>query len=181
MRPDPKSMSAQSARAVADVFDRVERAWYPNEVTNIDESWDYQAWPVDEFMIGLEVCAKIPLPDRPGLKFLDVGSGIGTKLALASAYGFDVTGVEFRPQYAAMTRFICPEAKVYGSDARMFDYAPYDLIYAYLPLRRMGVLLDRITEQAKPGVVLFMPECDGLSERGWRKTLAWPSVPVWVR
>lgn len=171
----PLALSAASVGAMSVMIDRLERAWYPNEVQDISESWDYQAWPVDEFMAGLELCASI----TSGRDFLDVGSGIGTKLALAASCGWRVKGVEFRPQYAAMTSYICPEARVYGSDARTFGwYGDYDVIYAYLPLRRMGELLDVIDQQARHEAVLFLPECDGLEERGWGRH---SGLPVWVR
>lgn len=171
------SLSLRSGTAVANVMSRLERAWFPNEVTNLDESWDYQAWPVDEFLYGLELAATL----TEGRKFVDVGSGIGTKLALASEMGWEPHGIEFRPQYAAMTSYICPEARVAQIDARVVQtYGNFDLIYAYLPLRspRMRGLESTISLQAKPSAVLFFPEIDDLDQLGWKRVeRTW----LWVR
>lgn len=175
MRPDPMVLSPASIRAMSDMFDRLERAWYPAETVDISESWDYQAWPVDEFMAGLEVCAKM----TDGREFIDVGSGIGTKMALAARMGFNVYGIEFRAQYSAMTSYLCPEGRVYDIDARGFSrYGSFDVIYAYLPLRRMNALLEHMLPMVKPTAVLFLPECDGLYGRGW--VPADGKLPVWV-
>lgn len=174
-RPDT-TLTPRSVRALSDVLDRIERAWYPNELVDISMSWDYQAWPVDQFMAGLQVCETL----TSGRKFVDVGSGIGTKLALAAAMGWEASGVEFRPQYAAMTSYICPEARVYDIDARGFSgYDQYDVIYAYLPLRHMGALIERVMQYVKPSAVLFFPECDGLFGHGW--VPAHDVLPLWVR
>lgn len=170
------TLSDRAGEAVANVMDRLERAWYPNEIVDVSEAWDYQAWPVDKFLAGLEVAAGL----TEGRKFLDVGSGIGTKLALASEMGWEPHGVEFRAQYAAMTSYICPEASVAQMDARaLTTYGTFDLVYAYLPLRGplMLGLVAEITRQAKATAVLFLPETDDLGGLGWKRA----ADAIWVR
>ena len=117
---------------------------------------------------------------RP-LRFLDVGSGGGTKV-LAATMCFDVCdGLEYDTDAVSTGRrfldLLAPErCKLIHGDALEFsDYGDYDVIYFFKPLKghhRMIELEERIIAQARPTTVLlpvgefFM---DDLQSRGIHK------------
>jgi SAM-dependent methyltransferase len=112
-------------------------------------------------------------------RFLDVGSGIGTKLILAFELGFKAAGVERWEPYIAASRQLAPFALVYPDNAEGFPfYHNYDLVYYYglaPDMTRDGEIKRSITDRMKPGALLFTarrPFPDWLEHVGgliWRK------------
>lgn len=89
-------------------------------------------------------------------KFLDVGSGIGTKLMLASVL-FDAHGIELSDEYIYQSELLgCKN--VIKADALQFDrYGEFDLVYFYRPFRSDQMQKDfeaRLGEMMKPGALL---------------------------
>lgn len=165
--------------ALGTAVDRLEAAWLPVEQYAHPEFYDYQATPLPLFMDGLLLLREI----APGGRFLDVGSGIGTKLIIANQMGFEVHGIEVRSYYLAISRLLCPEAQVELADARGYaGYGNFDVIFCYRPLIRedaQRALEILLTEQMRPNAILFLPYRN-VYDLGW--TLADPSVPyVWIR
>lgn len=159
--------------ALGGVIERLEGRWV-SPVKSDGRFYDWVPLPVAEFLAGLRVCSE-RLVDRhrhwppEGFRFLDVGSGIGTKMVLASALGYAVTGVELRPEYAEASRELCPEAEVVCADA--FEWSGYgtaDVVYSYRPcldLEDQAGLTKRIVAEMKPGALLFLaggPDPEGL-------------------
>jgi hypothetical protein len=107
--------------------------------------------------------------------FIDVGSGLGDKVALAQCMGFEAHGVEineFLVKKANETvpfrvtdakKYLAPPVTAHGAeapptlyiaDALTFDYRGFDVIYYYRPFSDMKLeekLEKRIWQQAKPG------------------------------
>lgn len=101
-----------------------------------------------------------------GARFLDVGSGGGTKVFLASHYFDRCDGLEYDPGYAAAgdrtMRILAPEAcRVLHGDGLTFEhYGEYDVIYFYRPLNDDAMLHrleQRILSQARPGTIVLAP------------------------
>lgn len=104
--------------------------------------------------------------------FLDVGSGTGTKLALASALGWGrVEGVEHHASYAELSRHRWPDHPVTVAAAVDFDrYDEFDLVYSYrlcVDLGDQRELTALIAERMRVGALLFAaggPDPDYLVE-----------------
>jgi len=136
--------------------------------------------PMDRFSLLIGAAHRLCLAQqrpRP-LRFLDVGSGGGTKvLAAATCFEF-CDGLEY-DEFAVtegrrFLEMLQPErCKLIQGDALQFsDYGSYDVIYFYRPLKHTPLnaeLEDRIISQARPGTVLLNAgdTCfDDLAERG---------------
>ncbi|SDX48125.1 hypothetical protein SAMN04488001_3304 [Litoreibacter albidus] len=99
-------------------------------------------------------------------RFLDVGCGGGTKIWAALPFFPNACGLENNPTQvqvgaAAMAKLNAPENCILQADARCFtDYASYDVIYFYRPLKDpVGLkdMEDTIMAQARPGTLLIAP------------------------
>jgi SAM-dependent methyltransferase len=114
--------------------------------------YGWQPLSLIDFLDGMDVAK-----DRG--HFLDVGSGLGTKLKLADALGWAVEGLEIYEPYAEVSRQLFADFKVELGDA--FDYQRYgsfDLVYCY----RLCIASDDqdqlnhwIADQLKPGALFF--------------------------
>ena len=121
--------------------DRVRQGWIPFQVA------DFTA-------IMTEVMAV-----TDGVSFLDVGSGIGTKMLVASRlFGLTTAGIEFSQDLAAVSakRRCTP---VYVGDALNWpgSYGDYDIVWMYRPFRDeelQAQLEQRVYAEMKPGAVL---------------------------
>ena len=111
--------------------------------------------PLVDFFAGMAICAE----HATGKRFLEIGSGIGTKLFVASAMGWDVRGVEVRANYATVSRNIFPQLPVYKSAAETYvGYDRVDVVYCYRPLKdaEAQARLNRlIADRMRPGALLF--------------------------
>lgn len=97
-------------------------------------------------------------------RFLDVGCGIGTKVALADQFGFDAYGIEYNPRYVKdLHRLFGRDAhmkkSVWVGDALQYGkYADFDVIYFYCPMsdwRKQVELEKYICTQAKDGTLFI--------------------------
>jgi SAM-dependent methyltransferase len=111
--------------------------------------------------------------------FLDVGSGIGSKLFLAEQAGLQPAGLELRTAYVEVSRRIWPQYPVTCADALAYeDYGDFDVIYCYR-IAQGPDLQDRVNrriiEQMRPGALFFSaggPNPDWLEQVGdnvWRR------------
>ena len=146
-----------------------------------------------EFVAMLAEC----VAEANGDKFLDVGSGIGTKVLLAERlFSLDAYGIEYDETMAAYAnaddrRTLCWDALDAGADG----YEVPDIIWLYRPFRdgfKQAQLEHRIFENMKPGAIIagaawenkpngFEIIIDDLDEasqiRGaWRKPLGFETV-----
>ena len=114
-----------------------------------------------------------------GKRFLDVGSGLGTKLHLARILGFDAHGLELRGHYADASRELFSDCPVTVGDASAFsDYDAFDVVYCYRPCvdpDEQTRLNRLISERMATGALFFSaggPWPDWLDHVGgqvWRK------------
>jgi len=100
------------------------------------------------------------------LQFLDVGSGRGTTLLMASRFFPTVHGIELDPGYHEHACKLLNTDRTIGcssinANALEFeDYGNYDIIYFYKPISDIDRLVEmeaRIVAQAKPGTLLIAP------------------------
>lgn len=126
-----------------------------------EQRFDLVSLPLPEFCQAVD-----ELGPAGGRRFLDVGCGIGTKLAVAYFLGWgDLTGIELRADYAATASFVCPEAEVIVADAMEWDgFDAFDVVYMYRPFvddADQAALEARIVAQARPGTTLVWPQRGG--------------------
>lgn len=94
-------------------------------------------------------------------QFLDVGSGIGTKLIIAHELGYHPHGIERWSPYVDVSRTIAPFAEVVtasATDPPGGYYSRYDLIHYYgcsPDQAKDGAIKDRVTTHMKPGALFF--------------------------
>lgn len=132
----------------------------------------YHTWgalPLLDFYEGMEIAAEaLNYPQPPEmmpaidarLRFLDVGSGIGSKLFLANRLGWDVYGIEHYEPYAETSRLLFPQFSVERVAADDFDkYHEFDLIYSWRIVRdsvKQHILNELIVDHMRPGALYFM-------------------------
>jgi hypothetical protein len=132
----------------------------------------------DGLLLAREVIARERPYERPS--FLDVGSGIGSKAALAHEMGFAAHGIERHEHYLNASRRLFPHVKAVFASAETYDgYGEFDLIYCYgcAASREHQAHINRlIAEQMAPGAMFFAPRTldsdTGLEPIGhcvWRK------------
>lgn len=132
--------------------------------------WNYIAYSISDFLNHMKEAYQ--LLGQENLKFIDVGCGIGTKVALASFY-FDAYGVELNQKYVKAAKKITrakkflrfggykkgeQKQKIFQEDALQFDYSNYDVIYYFRPMRDNKMqkkLENRIWRQAKDGAIII--------------------------
>jgi SAM-dependent methyltransferase len=130
-------------------------------------------------------CPRCGVEEVGSPSFVDVGCGVGDKLALASDLGFEAHGIEvdpaavrkarraFRFRVRETTAYSAPPLlhepgggamTLYPVDARDFDLSGFAVIYFYRPFaddRRQRSLERRIWKQARPGA--FVIACGALT------------------
>jgi SAM-dependent methyltransferase len=169
---DPDAVNATQA-----LIERLEAQLTPPGPTQDPDWYGWIGFPVAGFIANL-LTARQFYPERSA-RFLDVGSGIGTKLILAHELGWVTGGVERWAAYAEVSRRLAPFAHVFSTDAQQFDcYHHYDLVYYYglAPDQVIDAQIKRhITDRMKPGALFFSgrrPHPDWLEHREaliWRK------------
>jgi len=127
----------------------------------------YEPTPVPQF--GM-LAAALPVPAR-SLVFIDVGSGLGRVVLLASQYPFkQVVGVEVSPALCQVARenlvrwrrssaeAACKDVRIVCRDAAEFRFPPGDLaVYLYNPFGDVSVqrLADRLAARPSGAFVLY--------------------------
>lgn len=94
------------------------------------------------------------LPDRPGLRVMDLGSGLGSLLAgLASRRAdLELHGVEMAPLNWLVSRLrLGASADIRLGSLWNEDLSDYDAVYAYLSPAPMARLWEKAAREMKPG------------------------------
>lgn len=90
-----------------------------------------------------------------GLRFLDVGCGLGNKVWIAQVLGFDAYGIEINQKYVEIASEYLGTHRIFCHDGIAFqDYAQYDVIYFYNPMPS-GELETAIVATAKKGAIIY--------------------------
>jgi len=136
--------------------------------------------PMDRFSQMVSAAHRVCLAlkrERP-LRFLDVGSGGGTKVLAASTTFEFCDGLEYDEPIVDSGRLFLQMLRaercslIHGDALSFSDYGAYDVIYFYRPLKLSDLnaeLEDRIISQVRPGTVLLNAggTCfDDLASRG---------------
>ncbi len=124
--------------------------------------YEYISLPADKFIEDLDNLDKL-LPSTGSFNFIDVGCGIGSKLALASYYGtydrkMNLHGIEITEEYVRVAKSLNPTSHVFVGDAILHHYGNYDVIYFYQPLFNQSLqnkMEERIIKTAKPGAYII--------------------------
>lgn len=94
-----------------------------------------------------------------GYTFLDVGCGIGDKVMLAQALGFEAFGFDYWEPYIKVAQSL-QGSSVWVDDAFAFEgYSGYDVVYSWRLCRDHGeqeALNQHITSWMKPGSFAFL-------------------------
>ncbi|MEO0864484.1 MAG: class I SAM-dependent methyltransferase [Pseudomonadota bacterium] len=166
-------------------LDGMHRAANPTAYTQSAEANDRGfhcdiALPMLQFSRMIAAAYRICLAQRKAgpLRFLDVGSGGGTKVLAATTCFEQCDGLEFETDTvdtgAQLLSLLSPDTcRLIHGDATRFDgYDAYDVIYFYRPLADAEGALEmeqRMFDQARPGTVLIVAGglfSEGLAARG---------------
>jgi 16S rRNA G527 N7-methylase RsmG len=157
---------------IALFLDAMHKAANPTGYTQGDDANEYGCHrdiplPMGRFSKMIAAAYRLCLAqqkDRP-LRFLDVGSGGGTKV-LAATTCFDLCdGIEYERSTVetgtSLLKLLSPnQCRLMHADALAFtEYEKYDVIYFYRPLvdfKKMVELEERIISQVRPGTVLLV-------------------------
>ena len=169
-----------SMEAMGYVIERLETAWIPPGFIPSPDLHVYEPMRADQFLDDLAVAIEF----APGKRYLEVGSGIGTKLLLAEQMGLEVHGIELRESYIAVSQYLCPNAPVELADARYYTgYGAFDIIHCYKPVTSFEALAEldeHIASHMKQGAILIHPYWAPKANRLY--TVAPTRRPdVWVR
>lgn len=167
-------------QAVGEVLDLLEEepGWRVPPSAERDGLCHWIASPLPAYLDGLRAALEF----APGKRYLEVGSGIGTRSSMAYRVGFDVTGLEIRPEYADVARRFVPECEFVVGDALSFNgYGDFDVVYTYEPMHHPAMrvaLCEQFTRYMRPDAVLIhLFHAGDMRERGWRS----PTAHTWVR
>ena len=129
-----------------------------------EQWWSYIPLPLDHWF---ENMATIRQTLGPGThQYLELGSGIGTKLALANELGYHTLGIEHHQPYIDTSRRIFPHCHVIHSDAAnpnhnlQPQYQNADIIYNYALATNAEDhhrINRNITKHMKPEALYYQP------------------------
>ena len=135
------------------LLDRLESAVSP-PLPDETRFYGWQPLPLIDFYRGLDV-----IGPGAGRSFLDVGSGIGSKLSLASQSGFAPEGIERHAAYVQTSLGLFPDLPVTLGTADAFDrYDAFDVVYCYRPCvdpNEQTRLNHLISDRMRPGALFF--------------------------
>ena len=128
-----------------------------------------------------DLCARLGPSLRPGVRVLDVGSGIGgAAFHLAKTYGAKVTGIDLAEEMVAVAH---ERAKEYGIDDSVKfilgdvleeKFAePFDIIWsrdAFMHIPDKARLFSRLRELSSPGGRLVITDYAGARRQGRRNS-----------
>jgi SAM-dependent methyltransferase len=115
---------------------------------------------------------------RPGTAVLDVGTGPGTRAALAAARGARVTAVDPEPSMVSAARQVVPEVQVAALPELPFEDGRFDAVVANFVLNHVGEPAAAVRELARvtrPGclvAVTIWPYPQPPLQRLWGDVLA---------
>ncbi len=167
-------MTPEEWEALYVTMHRLEMRW-KWEIPDATVFHAYDPLPLGLFLPPMRVA----MEHARGKRFLDLGCGIGTKLAFMQALGWEVSGVDRWLGYVKAAREMMPETEIIHADIRELAELPADVIYMYRPARSDELEAEIETHVVKlmePGMVLFLPARDGmglglesLGPEVWRK------------
>jgi len=154
----PTDSHQEAVYSLLSVVNHMERRW----LLPIPTDPDRHAWeplPFWDFIEGLDAAA----PHVRERTFLDVGCGIGTKLALAYHLGWRVSGIDYHQPYIAAAEELCEgcEADLRLGDAAATENFEAGLVYSYRILRDDAAcdrLEEHIVGHCTPGTVVYFPQ-----------------------
>lgn len=173
-------LSADIGEALYQLLSRLEAKWLPPAPPN-DVFHAYDPLPLSIFLDGLPVIEE----HASGRRFLDVGCGLGTKLAFMHYMGWKVFGIDRWPAYIEVAKEFVPEATLTCIDAGSVDKFDADVVYSYRPVVRdveEWALENHIAGGMKPGALLWLPCRNAQTPvSGCEKitTDIWVRVPAW--
>ena len=101
---------------------------------------------------------------KPGMKFLDLGSGDGRVVFFASLFGVEATGIEYdstlhQISMEAMRDLsgVIDTKKTHfiKSDFFLHDFSNYDILYLYEGTDDISGLKEKLSKEMKPGSILI--------------------------
>lgn len=104
---------------------------------------------------------------KPGMKFLDLGSGDGRIVFFASLFGTEAVGIEYDPTLYQismnaredLSSIIDVEKTCFiKGDFLQYDFSSYDIFYLYEGTDDILGLKNKLSKEMKPGSILI---CDG--------------------
>jgi hypothetical protein len=177
-QPPHQSITERHERnALIELIQRLERYIAP---IGADEP-DWYDWIPLSMTTYLDGMRHIRNRLGPGRRqYLEIGSGIGTKLVLAHALGYHATGIERHAPYVHVSRALAPHCPVIEGDAQhaFAIYPNADIIYNY------GIAIDQehhhqinqlIADRMSPGALYFTPrhpqpdQLEPVAENVWIK------------
>lgn len=146
---------------------RLEQAWLP--VAPPNHTWHaYDPLPWAEFLSGIRTA----IAAADARTFLDIGCGIGTKLAYMYALGFAVRGVDHHQPYLDAARKMIHEAELEHADVRELDAIDEAIVYMYRPAvadELEDELEAHVARVLRDGAVLFLPARPDAKPPGMRQ------------
>jgi 2-polyprenyl-3-methyl-5-hydroxy-6-metoxy-1,4-benzoquinol methylase len=123
---------------------------------------------------------------RPGMKFIDVGCGIGNILLFAEMIEFDIYGIEKDQGSLTIAQQLFDAQIVSDQDIWSFNrWSEFDVIYYFRPFceKELQRRFERLIEEScKPGAILIANRKMGDDvERNPLFTRIGGSLPVWQK
>lgn len=152
-------LGEREREAIHSVFHRLETRWHEGFDSGAYHAWD--PLPFWDFLAGVRAAE----PHVQGKRFLDVGCGIGTKVAIMHELGWETSGIERNGPYVKAARELMHERPLSISHADAFDVDTFDadLVYMYRPMKSdedEARLEAHVAAGLGPGTVLFLPVRD---------------------
>ena len=143
------------AEAIHQTILRLGARWVPAFDGSAD-FYDYIPYAMRDFVSGMDMAATA----TEGRRFLEVGCGIGTKLALMQVLGWQVAGIDRYEPYIRSAKELVPEADFVAADMRDVPFFDADVVFMYHPAVNDDVeaaMEKHLVDSVAPGTVLFVP------------------------
>jgi hypothetical protein len=175
----PASAHQDAIAATQELVDRLEAHYTPPTHQDL-ERYGYIPFKLEPWYRGM-LTARVVL--GPGVhSYLEIGSGVGTKLCLARALGWRPQGIEAYLPYVNVSRQLFPHCPVASLDAHSYTgFQQAELIYCYkvdVDRERHDRLNRLVASSMKAGALYFCPSASGpypdwlehVDGYVWRKT-----------
>lgn len=155
-------------RIISNLEDTIARMIIPaaeKERKKRDGEYEYIPLGLEAFQTQITVAHGL-LADTANASFIDVGCGIGTKVALARLKFPRAYGIEITPEYAEVARRLLSrfntlsdkDEYIICGNALEHSYKPYDVIYFYCPFMQPDLqikLEQHLVKTAKKGAIFL--------------------------
>lgn len=108
-----------------------------------------------------EAIKNLDIKIKPGMAFVDVGSGDGRVVAWAAKKGLNAYGIELNPFLTLWSRVffllkgVRGKAEVINQNWNKVSYEKYDIVYLYIFREHMDKLKEKFEEELKPGSIII--------------------------